>query len=257
MTGERIVRGILLSAALALGLVGCPPEPPDDDDAGIGGSAPTGGTAATGGRAAGGAATGGKGGDGGMGPVAVCQTVTTLPEQGSSCGNTPGESRCLTNGDRCVCIGTIWYCNNACPSPPPTPGTDCSNHKGAACNYADGATCACMTNQWICVGDSSSCPRVGPTVGDPCTQPGIVCDYPATSAFDLFRILCCMADPVDGSTWTGMILGSCPETQPVYPTTCTSARLCTYGNARCICMSGGNWICDWPMVFVLMAGIPE
>jgi hypothetical protein len=45
MNEERIVRSILRSVALVLGVTGCPPEPLDDNDAGIGGTTPAGGTA--------------------------------------------------------------------------------------------------------------------------------------------------------------------------------------------------------------------
>ncbi len=48
MNERRIVQSMVMSAALALGVTGCPPEPPVDNDAGIGGSAPTGGTASGG-----------------------------------------------------------------------------------------------------------------------------------------------------------------------------------------------------------------
>jgi len=62
MTEERIVRSILMSAAVVLGVASCTPEPLDDNDAGAGGST-TGGTAMGGGATAG-TVAGGTGGGG-------------------------------------------------------------------------------------------------------------------------------------------------------------------------------------------------
>ena len=53
MTEERIVPSILTGAALVLGVVGCPPGPPDDSDGGVGGSGTGTGGSATGGTAVG------------------------------------------------------------------------------------------------------------------------------------------------------------------------------------------------------------
>ena len=53
MTEERIVRSMLMSAALALGVAGCPPGPPDESDGGVGGSGTGTGGSATGGTAVG------------------------------------------------------------------------------------------------------------------------------------------------------------------------------------------------------------
>ena len=53
MTEQRIVGGLLMSAALVLGVVGCPPGPPDDSDGGVGGSGTGTGGSATGGTAVG------------------------------------------------------------------------------------------------------------------------------------------------------------------------------------------------------------
>ncbi len=217
---------------------------------GTGGSG-TGGTM-TGGRATGGIRTGGTwtggrgtGGSatGGTGPVSVCQTVTTLPQQYSTCGATPGESRCLANGDRCVCARNIWYCNTACPSAQPNPDGDCSNHRGAACTYGNGMDCVCVNDRWMCLdtSDTSQCPTAIPA-GDPCPgQIGLACDYPSLSPHQA----CVCVSEADGGnpTWTCVVSGTCPATQPVYRTACTSTRLCTYGNLHCLCMNGGDWIC--------------
>ncbi len=256
MTRARILRSILLSAALALSVVGCPPEPPDDDDAGIGGSAATGGTTVMGGRATGGTATAGAGGAAGGTAVSVCQTVTTLPEQYSSCTNT-GQSQCLPNGDRCVCLRNVWYCNTECANiPEPTPGTDCSSHRGAACNYANGAGCSCenyrWNDGWMCMGDSSSCPAGNSiTTGASCIQPGIFCDYPDPGGDPLLHKFCACpsarADASQVSAWYCFLAARCPATQPVYPTACGNGlALCAYGTVYCSCFSTGNWICDWP-----------
>jgi len=42
MPDERSVRSVLVSAALVLGVAGCPPESPDDNDAGVTGGTATG-----------------------------------------------------------------------------------------------------------------------------------------------------------------------------------------------------------------------
>jgi hypothetical protein len=54
-----------VSAALVFGVAGCPPGPPDDQDGGIGGNAPTGGSGIGGSAMGGGADSGGFAGQGG------------------------------------------------------------------------------------------------------------------------------------------------------------------------------------------------
>ncbi len=266
MTGERILRSVLIGAVLVLASAGCTPEPPDDHtDAGgaapmggagtgggatggvvTGGSA-TGGTQATGGIATGGRAAGGNG----TGGVAVCETVDRLPTQYSTCNwGATGESRCLANGDRCVCWRGVWHCNTNCASvPQPVLYTDCTNLRGTACMYADSVGCACMNNRWFCTGNSSTCPdpSSGITTDVACdNQTGLFCEYPGSDP----RVCGCAptgpADASSGSTWSCIGLGTCPATQPTYPTACGAVASCTYGNVHCVCNGEGIWICDWP-----------
>ena len=256
MTEERIVRSILVSAALMLGVAGCPPVPADESDAGVGGSA------------AGGAATGGSA-TGGTASVPVCDIVDSLPPIGSTC-NFTGESRCDRSGNQCACQRGIWYCNNACPASQPTPATGCET--GAFCSYAPSATCECVDAppcvgpdcpfwgdsappdpppRWICIG-TSSCPANLPMTGQDCTGlTDITCDYPNTNpALHTFCYCVANIDPASGSAWTCGQSAPCPAMQPLYDLTrgCTGPAVCTYStppyHCRCPVQSGqGIWVC--------------
>ena len=250
MTEERIVRCILMSAASMLFVVGCPPEPPDDSDAGVGGST-TGGTPAMGGNATGGSATGG------TATVPVCDTVETLPAQGTGCNNT-GESHCDRSGNQCACARGIWYCNTSCASTYPTepsPYSECNS--GTACSYPSGVSCVCgdltiepsdvRNRRWLCTG-GSLCPPGRPMTGDLCNDfTGMFCDYPPDSTAP--GVLCvCSPCGADGglSCWTCAVSAACPATQPVYSLTdsCGGYAWCRYGSDLCICLQGGTpWCC--------------
>ena len=86
MTEERIVRCLLASAALALAVAGCPPEPLYDNDAGVGGSAATGGTS-TGGTGTGGTWCG-------ISADAVAVQATAVGESHTCVLTTSGGVRC-------------------------------------------------------------------------------------------------------------------------------------------------------------------
>jgi hypothetical protein len=78
---QRIASSILMGAALVLGVVGCPPVPPDDSDAGVGGSA-MGGSAAGGVVTGGTTSTGGAGGESGSaGSAGAGTSACSVPEQ--------------------------------------------------------------------------------------------------------------------------------------------------------------------------------
>jgi hypothetical protein len=237
MTEERIVRSILLSAASMLWVTGCPPEPPDDADAGIGGSA-TGGRATAGGTASGGNATGG------TASVAVCTTVASLPALGTAC-STEGESQCDPSGHQCVCQRQRWFCNTICASTYPTlPTPDSECPAGAACSYPSGVSCACFASRWVCTG-SSNCPEDVPSTGTVC--PGLVglaCDYPNSDTHMACGCPQNYRDASTGSTWVCATLPPCPATQPAYGETCPGFATCSYGAARCGCWQTGNpWVC--------------
>jgi hypothetical protein len=80
---ERIARSILMGAALMLGVVGCPPVPPDDSDAGVGGStmggSATGGVVTGGTTSTGGAGAGGESGS--AGSAGAGSGACSVPEQ--------------------------------------------------------------------------------------------------------------------------------------------------------------------------------
>jgi hypothetical protein len=233
---ERIVRNVWMSAALLLGFAGCKPEPPDDNDAGVGGSA-MGGTAA-GGSGTGGSATGGT--------AAVCTgaTVASLPVMNTAC-DTEGQLLCDATGDRCSCQRGHWYCTTLCASTYPTepaPGSACT--EGAICNYPSGVSCTCSDSLWWCIG-TSDCPADVPSPGAACDGlSGRQCDYPNSSAHPW--CLCAPnPEPSPGSAWLCMLSGPCPTAQPPYGALCyTDYTTCTYGSTRCNCtQSGYPWVC--------------
>jgi hypothetical protein len=207
-----------------------------------------GGAGAGGGNAGGGTATGGTGGKACYG-----DTVAALPTQGACCGQTTcasepptGTSRCLANGDRCVCERGIWYCTNGCPASQPTPNTSCS--RGTACTYSNGNVgCACINLLWMCLG-VSSCPTTMPTTGNACNDlTGISCDYPNSNPALHFACVCsATGDAGSASTWTCVQSASCPSAQPAYGTSCPATAICTYATApnHCACVPGGAaWVC--------------
>jgi hypothetical protein len=253
---KRIVRSILMSAALVFGVTGCPPERPDDGDAGIGGSAPTGGTTATGGRATGGTATGGTS-TGGTPPV-LCSTVAALPEMGTTC-TTSGESRCDPNGNLCQCIRGIWVCDTSCAAEYPNPpalGSAC--RRGQACGYPSGTSCICPTNtlKWACVG-IDGCPATLPTTGSACDDnlAGLACDYPNSN-----HMGCLCTAGTTSSTWSCISFATCPPTQPSYDLagTCPGLSFCTYGTTHCSCMTTGTpWLCGFAAVLSLVGVGPS
>jgi hypothetical protein len=238
MTETRIVQGMLMIAALVLGLVGCPPVPPDDSDGGVGGSA-TGGS--------------GTGGSAGAAPsVPVCDTVASLPTMGTAC-STYGESKCDVAGNRCVCERGYWYCNTTCATSYPTePAPDSTCINGAACNYPSGVGCQCVNSRWVCTG-TSSCPAAAnmPMTGEACGGlAGVWCDYPNQNP--ALHIMCgCTPGNVDASlaTWTCMQSYPCPTTQPAYdlthPCAAGGVALCSYGSTRCKCSSVVPWVCGF------------
>jgi hypothetical protein len=223
MTEERIVRSLLMGAALVLGSAGCDPEPLVDHADG-GGSA-TGGTAS----------------------VPPCDAVDSLPSIGTSCP-TPGESRCDPSGNQCVCARGIWYCNLNCASTYPTEPAPCSDCiRGTACNYPSGASCACMNLKWMCIG-TSACPPSQPAIGDACDGlTGTWCDYPNSNpAYNM--ALYCGPKPYSNtaSIWGGFQSAPCPATEPAYglSSACSGAALCSYGSTRCTCSQTGTpWVC--------------
>ena len=242
MTEERIVRSMLVSAALALGVAGCPPETPNDSDAGVGGSS-TGGTTAMGGMATGGSATGG------TAPVPVCATVASLPAMDTAC-NTLGESRCDPSGNQCVCEGgeRRWHCSTICTSTYPTePAVGSACIHGAACNYPSGVSCECDNHsQWVCIG-TAYCPADMPTTGQACNGlTSVLCDYPNHDP----HVACfCSpnADASTGSTWTCIQVAPCPATQPPCGTACSGPAICSYSSPPrywvCLQSSGSEWVC--------------
>jgi hypothetical protein len=239
---------ILMSVAWLLGLTGCPPEPPDDADAGIGGSA-TGGRAATGGTPSGGSATGG------TAPVPACSTVQSLPAMGASC-STFGESQCDASGNQCVCIRGIWNCTTSCSStyPAPAPGSPCI--PGAACNYPSGVSCACWNvpdlgsgggpyNGWICAG-GSGCPADLPATGSACDGlANTQCEYPSSDPASHYACLCSPNADASTGTWVCYYTGPCPATQPTYDLSrpCSALAYCSYDSTRCTCLDSAPWIC--------------
>jgi hypothetical protein len=238
MTGERIVRSMLMSAALVLGVVGCPPVPPDDSDGGVGGSA-TGGTG-TGGSA------------GGAASVPVCATVASLPTMGTAC-STHGESQCDADGNRCVCESGIWNCSTICASTYPTePAPNSACLAGAVCNYPSGASCQCHNSRWQCIG-TSSCPANMPATGTACNGlAGLWCDYPNSNP--AFHMFCACtnntynADASTVATWICAQSAACPTAQPAYDLnrTCPGTAVCTYGSTHCWCaQSNGPWVCGF------------
>ena len=260
MTKGRIVLSILTSTALLLGVAGCPPEPPDDNDAGVGGST-TGGNPATAGRETGGMASGGA--------AATCigTAVATLPAMGSCCGNlstcpgTPamGTSLCDADGNQCICRRGIWYCNTSCAGNYPTePAPNSACIRGAACNYPSGASCGCANGSWWCLG-SSGCPATAPVTGEACNGlTGAVCDYPNEPApiNHLTCICTANADASTGSTWT-CVYSICPTTQPPYSPndSCSSSvAFCSYGSTPCVCWMSDPWICG---LFVFVPPAPD
>ncbi len=249
MTKGRIVRSILMNVVVLMGIAGCPPEPPDGNDAGLGGSA-TGGTTATGGRATGGIATGG------AASTCIGTAVATLPTMGSCCGNfatcpgTPavGTSLCDADGNQCVCSRGRWYCTTSCASTYPTepvPNSACI--AGAACNYPSGASCGCSNGSWLCFG-TSRCPAAAPMTGEACNGlNGLGCDYPSESAPANHVTCFCTpnADASTGSTWT-CVYADCPATQPPYSPNdacASSVAFCSYGSTPCFCWMSSPWIC--------------
>ena len=236
MTEQRIVRSLLMSAVLVLGVAGCPPEPPDDNDAGVGGSATGGsGSTATGGSATGGATS-----------MPVCSTVASLPTMGTAC-STQGESQCDASGNQCVCARGIWNCTTSCASTyptEPTPGSACI--RGAACNYPSGVSCGCVNSSWMCFG-GSACPAAAnmPTTGGACHGlTGVVCDYPNSNPAYHFACACMSGIPDGGSTWTCFQGSQCPASQPAYSlgNSCVGFfTFCTYGSTLCSCVN--PWVC--------------
>jgi hypothetical protein len=249
MTGGRIVRSILMSAAVVLGVAGCPPEPPAGNDAGAGGTA-TGGTTVMGGRATGGTASGGGA------STCIGTTVATLPALGSCCGNLStcpgtlamGTSLCDADGNQCVCRRGTWYCNTSCASTYPTePAPNSACIHGAACNYPSGVSCACVYDSWSCMG-GSGCPATAPLTGEACNGlNGLACDYPHEPAPVPHLTCLCIsnADASTGSTWTCAV-SDCPATQPPYSPADSCSRtfaFCSYGSAQCTCWMDDPWIC--------------
>ena len=257
MTEQRIVRSILMSTGLALGVAGCPPEPLDDNDAGVTGGSATG----TGGNGTGGCTciSGGTRATGGAGPVAtggaptggrasvpVCATVESLPTINTAC-TTEGESQCDPSGNQCVCQRQRWLCNTICASTyptEPTPDSECI--AGAACSYPSGVSCACFASRWVCTG-RSDCPADVPMTGNACN--GLIrraCDYPNS---DPHYACGCPPNYRDASadpTWVCITLAACPTTQPAHDlnTTCQGPAICSYGSTRCGCWQGGvPWVC--------------
>jgi hypothetical protein len=238
MTERRIVRRILMGAALLFGVAGCPPVDTSDGDAGTGGSA-TGGSA-TGGTAA----------------VPVCQAVAALPTAGSLCSNA-GESACTASG-RCVCARGIWYCDTACASTYPTPPvayTDCL--KGTACMYSGGVGCTCFGGKWFCT-SGIACPDA--MTGARCDDPGTWCQY-TDPAYGTMSCLCYPGPDGGAATYTCVVGTPCPKTPPPYPTACSSNYgYCPYASGRTLCscpFNGGQWICDWPNMFAPPVDSPE
>ena len=233
MNGERIAESVLMSATLALGVVGCPPVDPGDSDAGVTGGR---GNAGAGGNGAGGGAT-----------VPVCASVASLPSVGTTC-TTVGESQCDPSGDRCVCWRGRWYCTTSCASTYPTePAPDSACIAGAACNYPSGASCSCVNSRWVCIG-GDSCPADGIKTGQACNGlTGWWCDYPNSNpAFHMACLCASNSDISTGSTWTCVQSGPCPTTQPPYDLngTCPGAAICGYGSIYCHCQqSSAPWIC--------------
>jgi hypothetical protein len=241
MTEERAIRSILVSAALMLGVAGCPPVPDDESDAGVGGSA------------AGGAATGGSA-TGGTASVPVCDIVDSLPPIGSTC-NFTGESRCDRSGNQCACQRGIWYCNTSCASTYPTePSLDSACVKGSACTYPSGVSCTCVGGKWMCMG-GSFCPAVRPVDTVPCTDlTGAICEYPADARHAASAVCECVSNEIflplfdagSGSSWACMAPSACPLTQPIYGSgdSCPGYyALCSYGSTLCTCQGGTSWTC--------------
>ncbi len=235
MTEHRIVRSLVMSV-LVLGVAGCPPERPDDNDAGVGGSAMGG----SGGAAAGGNATGGKA------SVPMCSSVASLPAMGTAC-TTQGESQCDASGNQCVCARSIWNCTTSCASTYPTepnPGSACI--RGAACNYPSGVSCGCVNSSWMCFG-TRACPAAAntPITGDACDgSTGILCDYPNSSPTHHMTCACTAGMPDGGSTWTCIQAGQCPASQPAYglSNSCQGfLTFCAYGSTLCSCVN--PWVC--------------
>ncbi len=208
------------------------------------------GDGATGGTEAGGTDTAGTSSTGGAtagGAPSVCQVVSSLPVQGEACP-TPGESQCLSSGERCLCERGIWYCNNACPDSQPTANTACS--RGAACTYSNGDVgCACVNSLWMCIG-VSDCPASQPTTGNACDGlSGIACDYPNSNPALHFACMCSAgADASSGATWICVQSARCPATQPAYAVNnvCPGIAVCTYASEprHCACLQAQNaWIC--------------
>jgi hypothetical protein len=198
-----------------------------------GGAGPiwTGGAGPTGGRYS---------ASGGAAPIPVCETVSVLPAMGTEC-STAGQSQCLPTGDRCICERGIWYCNTSCDATPPAPDSACA--RGAACSYGSGESCACVNLRWMCIGESG-CPSDVPGTGEDCSGlTGTACDYPG--AVHLACVCIGGADPSVSSTWTCLVSGDCPATQPTYNPgdACSAVAICTYGNTHCACLPGAPWIC--------------
>jgi len=237
MTGGRIVPSVLMSVAVALGVVGCPPVPPDGGDAGVGGSA------------TGGAGTGGNAG--GAASVPVCSTVASLPTMGTAC-STFGESLCDATGNRCVCDRSIWYCTTPCATSYPTePAPDSACLAGAVCNYPSGASCQCLNSRWQCIG-ASGCPTAAqmPMTGSACNGlAGLWCDYPNSNpAFHMTCVCSGNAVASTGASWTCIQPRTCPTTQPAYDPNgdCLGVAMCAYGSTYCRCtQSSTPWVCGF------------
>jgi hypothetical protein len=112
--------------------------------------------------------------------------VACAPE-GVEC--TYGTDPRLACRDDAVCMGGKWSLDTPnCSAPPTCPASPTA---GAACDTlgeicAAGSTpCACYSctiactqpKTWHCPSLPSGCPASSPNFGDPCTNPGLICDY--------------------------------------------------------------------------------
>lgn len=105
-----------------------------------------------------------------------------MPDPGGNC--TGGQTACSYGNDgTCVCIQGDFTCDDgvvACPATRPTDGASCTMFPaGFDCPYAAG-DCSCgagAARTWNCEGGGGMCPAMAPDTGDPCMNPGTICEF--------------------------------------------------------------------------------
>ena len=156
------------------------------------------------------------------------------PTAGQPCGNVPFT--CNYGADACSCSAT-WSCGpvaGACPAAG-SGLVSCSPLGPAVCQYsALDQTCACGPLSAYSSYFSCSCPATAPVPGASCpySYPPTECGYAADQT--------CTCTSGRWSCTT-----SCPATQPLNHSPCSSQLNCQYGDGGtqlCAC-DGSSWTC--------------